>query len=321
MPTPFSGIPTPPVASAYTDIAYPGPTIVTGKFEGAAAGGSVIAHPSNDGSVLSWGGLDGSFNTNSITRIGNNGAAVWTVTPANLNAAATNIGSIFLDDVDGFIYCLGWNNAGTTIYPCKINAITGAIINIVANTVLAGFLMANRAYFTRRAAYGAGDITIWTYNANAGAKVVSWSTTTGLITAGPTQLTSNGQNLGSTLPPGSIYVSLDGTFMMDTTNSILSAASVPTTHYATTIIQLKPVGQVARLISLLFNANPQLTINPDAAGIPELVACNGHILAGNNLIKLMVGSVVNAGILGVYVKQDSWDAWIRRVYNAKIGGL
>jgi len=149
-----------PIASAaeaavgFTDIAYPGPVIVTGKKEqGVQVPVQIkLAHPANDGKVFL---LTSSTNANIVCNNAN-GTVLWTVTPTNINAAATDILAPFIDDVEGCIYCLGWNSAGNTIYPEKINYNSGVVTNIVASTTLTGLKSGAIAqnYFTRRASYG-----------------------------------------------------------------------------------------------------------------------------------------------------------------------
>jgi len=151
------------------------------------------------------------------------------------------------------------------------------------------------------------------------AQKISISTSTGLVTSGPTQLTVGGANLALSAPAG-LFVPSDESYYASFALATGNYIGPPGTNPFFILMRASPVSRISTpSLTLGF----MLNYNAVASGLSTMVNGIGSIVpAGNGILKLTAASALTSSQNnnnGLYVTSASFELWVNRIYNALAG--
>lgn len=147
--------------------------------------------PDNDGTFIRL----PSSGTAGLIKNDVTGTPVWTVVPADINAACDEWSNMFwLDTVDDaiWVWAADTNTSPNTMYLATVDLTTGAVTNIGTSQPTGDHYIYSSIgeYYYTRASMGSGDLTV-----RVGESKVVINTGTGALTADTVTVTQNGNTL------------------------------------------------------------------------------------------------------------------------------
>lgn len=298
---------TKPIYPSPTDanLGYPFPDVVKGKkfnYLGQwNVGANCFPHPDNDGKTIAL----PSTNTGNVVIYSTANVALYTVTPANVNASASTWVGFWLDTAEGYLYVFAQGASNSICYLSKLNYSNGTLTAIGSTSAQSNTFNQGspHAYMIERATYGSGDFTI--YNAFAGASSdkrysVSISSGNAGVTVAEAEILSGGASLA-----GGQYRTADGALYASVGN--YGYSGLPST-----VVNIARGGRSATAI-----INTRAVGGMGTYGSNNTAYATGPMLWGPNTVIIgCAGTYSGTAMLATGTRiysRSSFDAWLKRI--------